>query len=310
MRYLKLASAKNPDDDFIELNDLNGFLCTSFQSIGISRKLEFLLVKNRQLAVENKPEFKKYSLTIEILSKYSEYEGLHRKLITFLDKNKKDGFRLYYRPYDGMDTRYCLCDIVSSSRTEKMQPVLLTLSQGSLWFSEEKTSFTSQIIEEKEKLFAFAEKDINGEKYYSASFDFDEETNDYCIEFFNNILSEAIIVNDSYSEIPLNIKIKGPCVNPTLSLFRKGENTPIKQVQIFANISKDYYVEINSGINKNGVWYVNKNNNEKIDYIELVNNELGSPYIYIENGEYFIKIIDDGNNVCDVDIVYQEEYSE
>lgn len=310
MRYLKLSSAKNPDNDFIELNDFNGFLCTSFQSIGISRKLEFLSAKNRQFTIENKPEFKKYSLTIEILSKYSEYEQKHRELITFLDRNKKDGFRLYFIPYDRMETRYCLCDIVSSARAEKMQPVLLTLSQSSLWLSEEKVSTTSQVIEEKENLFAFAERDINGENYYSASFDLDEETNDYCIEFFNNILSEAIIVNNSYNEIPLNVKIKGPCVNPTLSLFRKGENTPIRQVQVFANIDNGYYIEINSGINKNGVWYVNSNNNEKIDYSELVNNELGSPYIYIENGEYFIKITDDGNNICVVDIVYQEEYSE
>ena len=127
MRYLKLASAKNPDNDFIELNDFNGFLCTSFQQLGISRSLEFLSIKNRQFSVNNKPAFKNYTLKIEILSKYSEYEAKYRQFNTFIDRNKKDGFRLYYRPYDGMELRYCLCDIEKLEKTEKLQPIILNL---------------------------------------------------------------------------------------------------------------------------------------------------------------------------------------
>ena len=88
MRYLKLASAKNPDTDFIELNDFNGFLCTRFETLGISRKLEFLTIENRQFSVDNKPDFKKYRLTIEILTKYAEYEAKHRELIDFLARKK------------------------------------------------------------------------------------------------------------------------------------------------------------------------------------------------------------------------------
>ena len=163
MRYLKLASAKNPFTDFIELNDFNGFLCTSFQSVGISRKLEFLAIKNRQFAVSNDVDFKKYSLVIEILSKYSEYEAKHRELITFLDRNKKSGFRLYYRPYNGMDLRYCLCSIENSARTEKRQPVTLILVQNSLWLGEQKISKTAQGIKDSGNLFAFFD---DGNCYY------------------------------------------------------------------------------------------------------------------------------------------------
>lgn len=309
MRYLKLASAKKPDTDFIELNDLNGFFCTSFQSLGISRKLEFLAIKNRQFAVDNKTNFKKYSLVVQILSKYSEYEAKYRELILFLDRNKKDGFRLYFRPYERMELRYCLCDIETSVKSEKMQPVVLTLSQNSLWFGEQKKSTTSQ-NEQQGNLFVFDE-DENINKYYSASFSLDEYIdNYYCVAFYGGIESRATIVNNSYNEIPLNIKIYGNCVNPVVSLFRKNENEPIRQLKVFANIDNGYYLEINANIKENGVWYVNSSNGNKVDYSELVDNQLGSPYIYIGNGEYYIKVADDGNNVCVTDVFIQEEYSE
>lgn len=308
MRYLKLASAKNPDNDFIELNDFNGFLCTSFQSLGINRKLEFLAIKNRQFVVDNKPSFNKYNLTIEIMSKYSEYEVLYRKLITFLDKNKKSGFRLYYRPYenDERGIMYCLCDIETFTKTEKRQPIVLSLSQNSLWLRKENKSSTEFIETQKENLFEFKD---DGDGYYSVSFSLDQETNSYCVEFYSNASTEAIIVNNGFNEIPLNIRIYGHCVNPIVSLFRKGEDKPIRETKIVATISNGYYVEINSEILKNGVYYVNNNTNEKIDYSEVVDNELGSPYFYIENGEYLIKVVDGDNNICNADIFYQEEYS-
>ena len=79
-------------------------------------------------------------------------------------------------------------------------------------------------------------------------------------------------------------------------------------MQVLANVDSGY-IEINANINENGVWYVSSNGN-KIDYSELVNNELGSPYFYIDNGEYYISVEDDGNNVCLCDVFWQEEFSE
>ena len=309
MRYLKLASAKNPSTDFIELNDLNGFLCTSFQTVGISRKLEFLEIKNRQFSVSNKPSFKKYSLTIEILSKYSEYEAKHRQLISFLDRNKKDGFRLYYRPYDGMDTRYILCDVESSTRPEKMQPILLNLVQCSLWLSEIKEGTPIVVEENKENLFAFKEDD-GIENYYSASFSLDEDIeNYYCIEFYEGIAVEVSIENNSYNEVPLNIRVYGYCANPTIMLFRKGEKEPFRKTKINAFVDVGYYIEINSNIRENGVWIVNTNTMEKKDLYDAVESG-SSPYFYIDSGEYIVRVEDENENACKTDIFYQEEYNE
>lgn len=308
MRYLKIASAKNPDTDFIELNDFNGFLCTVFQSLGISRKHEFLGIENRQFSVDNKLDFHKYRLTIEILTKYSEYERKHRELITFLDRNKKSGLRLYYRPYDNMDLRYCLCDIESSIKSEKMQPVLLTLVQDSLWFGEQKIESTSP-IEQDGNIFQFKEDD-NIAGYYSAGFYEDENITDYyCIKFFNGALTTAIISNDCFNEIPLVFRIKAPCVNPTILLYKQGERVPYKQLQILATLDTGY-IEIDANIMNNGVRYKRDDNDEGQDYSELINNALGSPYFYIDNGEYYIEAKDDNQNVCYCDVFWQEEYSE
>lgn len=319
MRYLKITSATNPDNDFVLLNggyfdkngqkntsflSFTGFLCTQFQTLGISRELEFLTIENRNINVKNKPNFKKYSLTVEILSKYAEYEEKYQELITFLDRNKKNGFRLYYRPYDGIETRYCLCDIETSSKLEKLQPVTLTLTQNSLWFGKYRNVESSQIQDTSNNLFEF-KKDGN---YYAAGFKLDAEVNNYyCIRFFSNIETVANIVNNCYNDIPLTIRIYGACKNPIVSFFRKNEDVPFKEIQIFAEIDKGY-VEINSSILEAGVWYVNSNG-QKFDYTDLVNYEYGSPYVYINNGEYFVKVIDTANNECLTSIFWQEEYS-
>lgn len=313
MRYLKLASAKNPSNDFIELNDLNGFLCTSFQSLGISRKLEFLQVNNRQFSVSNKPNFKRYSLTIEILSKYSEYEAKHRQLITFLDRNKKSGFRLYFKPYEGMEERYCLCDIETSARSEKMQPILLTVVQNSLWFGELKQVVTKQSEQDAGNLFEFSPTVIDGEEIYAVNFSLDENVEYpygdgyYCVSFYNGATLTAKIINNSYNEIPLIIRIKGPVVNPSVSLLNS-DGSLLQTTSISGVIDRGYYVELNSNIIDNGVWLVNEDSGEKYPYDEYVDIH-NSPYFYLQNGEYIIKVQDE-KNFCEAYVLYQEEYSE
>ena len=322
MRFLKLASAKNPKTDYILLNggyfdkdankintfsQFNGLLCTSFQTLGIKRKLDFLAVENIQFAVDNKPEFNKYVLTIEILSKYSEYEKEYGELMSFISRNKKEGFRLYYKACDNKELRFCLCDIESIQKTDKLKPIVLTLAQSSLWYGKENKS-TTAYSEQQGNLFEF--KDEDG--YYSAGFYKDEDlTSDYyCVSFYSNIETEAIIKNNSYNEIPLNIKVYGECVNPVIKLFRYGEEKPIMQTSVNAIISDNYYLEINANIKENGVWYVNKTTYEKIDISELVDNKLGSPYFYIGYGKYIITVEDDVSNICVTDIFYNEEYDD
>ena len=307
MRKIRIASAKNPDNDFIELNNFNGFLCTQFQTLGISRKVEFLTIKNRNIPVDNKPQFKKYSLTIEIFSLYSEYEAKYYELLSFLDRNKKNGIRLYYKPYDNMEERYCLCSIESSSKTEKRQPIVLTLSQDSLWLGVKNVRHTSQQDDSEGNLFVF--DDDNG--YYSVSFSIDANIPKYyCVAFYGGITQHAEMKIESYNEVPLNIIIKGYCVNPRIALYKKGENKVFKEFQVFEEIGEGYYLEINSGILENGVWEVNQETGEKRDLTEKVNYEYGSPYFYLENGEYYIVSSDDGGNACITDISWQEEYSE
>lgn len=307
MRYLKITSAENPNNDYIELNNFNGYLCTSFTTLGISRQYETLTIDNRQFSVDNKPKFKDYSLTVHILTKYSLWEQKYRELINFFDRNKKGGFRLYYRPYDDMDMRYILCDIKTSAKTEKMQPVTLTVSQNSLWIGKTKSSnlLSEEIIVNNS--FEFKKDEIDD--IYCASFKQDNITEKYyCINFTEDYYENSKIVNECYEEIPLQIKIYGYCNNPHICLLSKNK-TIIKQIKINIVISENYYVFINSHINENGVWLVNKKTDEKTNISHLIYNEYGSPYWYIGKGTYYVKIVESYNKYNYI-VEFNEEYSE
>lgn len=307
MRYIKIASAKNPDTDFIELNDFNGFLCTQFQTLGISRNVEFLAIRNRNVPVNNKPVFKKYSLVIEILTRYSEYENKYYSLMTFLDRNKKDGVRLYYTPYTDMEERYCLCSIESSTKTEKRQPIVLNLTQNSLWMGSQKIVTSSQSSEDEGNIFAFG----NDNGYYSAGFKIDEDVADYySVSFYAGTKQVANISINGYNEVPVNIVVYGECRNPKVFLYRKNESEPFKSLEVLETIDEDHYLEINSNILESGVWEVNENTGARRDLTELVNYEHGSPYLYLDHGEYYAVVSDDGNNECIANISWREEYSE
>jgi hypothetical protein len=322
MRFLKLASAKNPENDFILLNggyydkdlnivedfkEFNGLLCTSFQTLGLNRKLEFLETKNRQLTVDNKSMFKELKLSIEILSKYSEYEDKYRELMHFIGINKNIGFRLYYLPdnIDKENIRYCLCDVKSVEKTDKLQPIILTLTQNSLWIGKEIKKTTSFNYEEEENLFVFK----NDGGYYSVGFFEDEDIKDYySVAFYSNIETSAVIENESNNEVPLTIRIYGKCENPVVKLFVYGERSPIKTTEITASIGEGFYLELNANIDGCGVWYVNNKTGEKEKYDDVINNNAGSPYFFIKNGKYILTVQDDNANTCISDIFYNEEY--
>jgi hypothetical protein len=325
MRFLKIASAKNPENDYILLNGgyfdkkgnkntnfekFEGFLCTQFQTLGISRKIEHLAIKNRQIFTSNKPDIKKYNLVIEIFSKYADYETKYIEFISFFDRNKSYGFRLYYRPYEGAEKRYIICDIEASQKAEKRQPISLTLIQNSMWIGELKSRKTAASEEKNENLFAFKEETVDGEPYYSASFSLDPNIDNYfCMSFAFGTETVAEIDIQGYNETPLTIRIFGECVNPVVSFFKKGENTPIKQIRLIAKVSSDSFLEINSNVFENGVWYVNTETGQKIDYFEAVDGDYGSPYVFLNNGKYSVTVSDDSNGACVTEISWQEEYS-
>ena len=309
MRYLKIASAKNPNTDFIELNDFYGFLCTQFQTLGINRQLEFLAIDNRQFETINKTNFREYVLTIEILTNYSKYDEKYKNLLNFFDRNKKYGLQLYFKPSAESDLRYCLCSLKSTEKTNKMQPITVTLVQTSLWLGDVQ-KITTSYTEESGNIFEF-KNDDDIENYYCVSFSEDENiSNYYCVLFARDIATKAIIKNNSYNSIPLIVRIKGTCISPVITITKQGETQPIKTVKIFATVNEGYYLEINSNIMGNGIWLVNEETEQRVDYTELVDNSFGSPYIFVDNGEYLISVADAGNNECITDIFYQEEYSE
>lgn len=327
MRYLKLASAKN-DNDYIDLNGgyfdskgdksnnftgFYGLLCTQFKTLGLSRKHETLQIENRQFTVNDKLQFKQYSLTIEILTSYSLYDNQYRQLISFFERNRKNGFRLYYKPNEAMTVRYCLCDIVELQKTEKRQPVTLTLQQNSLWLSTQKKAETQAETTYDINDYQFKEREKD---YYFIEFKEDDtiEKDYYCVSYVRDIAYLAQFEIDCYEEIPINFYIypsakneKGvverPINNPIIQIIDEN-NVTIKEFQIFDSYDEGY-IEINSNINDNGVFYVHADGT-KDDISYKVNRILDSPYVYLSNGKYTLKISDSDRCI----IFYNEEYNE
>jgi hypothetical protein len=151
----------------------------------------------------------------------------------------------------------------------------------------------------------------NDNGYYSASFKEDADIDDYyCISFYSGIKQQAEINITGYNEVPLNIHVRGKCTNPEIFLYRKSDNELVKRFQVFVEIDQDHYLEINSGILNSGVWEVDVHTGEREDLTEVINYAYGSPYFYLENGDYYVLVQDINNNNCLTDISWQEEYSE
>lgn len=313
MRYLKITSAENPDNDYIELNDFNGYLCTSFTTLGISRKHETLEVGNRQFSVSNKPKFKDYNLTVYILTNYSDYEQYYHEFIDFFDRNKLCGFRLYYNPYNSdvndSRTRYILCDIETIAKTEKREPITLTVKQNSLWLKAQEILNTNSIRQQNNVLEFAYDKNINDYCMTFKDANISTSIGYYCVEYYLKDESVANFTIHCYNEIPLNLKISAPCHNPIIQLYKQDTNELLKTIQIYCDITEGD-IEINSQINENGIWFIH--GEYKDDFAENLDYSNGSPYWHLGHGDYYIKVSNGGdtsqNIVCKIS--YNEEYSE
>lgn len=308
MRKIKLTSVKNPEYDVIELNDFSGLLCTKFQSLGVSRTLEFLQIKNRNLAVKNTPNFRSYSLTIEILSPYSLYEKAYYDFLKFIDRNKKDGIRLYYQAYDNVPEKYCFCEIQQTDKTEKRQPIVLTLVQSSFWFGKAEARKTSQGVEKITNPFEFSK--IEGMDYYAASFALDEDssTNDfYAISFSNPVSQYADVTISGYNEVPIEFVISGKSINPIITIYEDGKI--IRQVQINIVVDEGQKLQITAGIVNYGVWLIDSDG-KCYDVSNNINHSLGSPYVFLDHGTYSVTVQGEGDGASSTIISWQEEYSE
>lgn len=300
MRYIKLASNTNPFTDFIELNNLNGLFCTSVQNFGMKRNLSFFEIKNRRQAVGNEPSFKRYSLRIDILTSYGQYESEYQRLADFLDRNKRGGVRFYYQAEPSKKLVYTICDIEEFVKTDKRLPINLILQQNSLWLSEVQ-QVTTSAQEQVGNLFSFTKK--NGLDCVA----FRADGGPYSITFVNDIRTKATITNRSYENIPLVIQIRGLCINPVVTISKDG--VPIKTIKVLRTISLKEYVEINSNVFDSHVAMVNTETGEKSDLSSYVDYSYGSPFAFLGNGSYEISTTDDGKNRCETTILWQEEYN-
>lgn len=299
MRKIRLESITDPRE-VIQLSDLTkDYFCTSLQTFGMKRELEFFAIKNRRQAVSNNPSFKRIVLRIEILSSYNLYEEKYRNLARFLDKHKRNGIRLYYQADTNEPEMYTICDIEEVSKTDKRMPVTLTLQQNSLWLISKEEKVSKQ--EQSGNVFAFSN---DGYGFYSAGF---KQDSDYSISFYSTS-SKAEITNNSYEKVPLIIRITSECTNPTI-FIRDVNGKNYKTIKINASVASNEYLEINSNVFESQIYLYNEATGFKTDLSGKVDYSYGSPFAMIGNGIYTVEVTDENQTNCEATIWWQEEYN-
>lgn len=311
--YCRITDKNN--NEGIDLNDFNGYLMTSPSGFGIYRTSEYITIGNQRIAIDNKPTFRKITLNIDIFGKRLEVEEKYSKLRDFISKHINNGFRLYY--IKNNETRYINCDIniVDKKIREKSHlPVGLEITPKSLWLIDVSKSSVTQTTTES-NLFRFKENNLDGETYYSAIFENQENLIDefgreiYGIKFKISATNEATLSNVGAETSPLVIRIYGDCVNPVVKLYKYG-NPKLYQYVKFDNlvVPKGFYLEINANADNNYIQLVNSNTGDRIDresYVDIESNV----YLNLPVGEYLIQVTDDTqSNNCYCDIFYQNQY--
>lgn len=319
MREVKITSELNPTTDFLNLTDFSGFFCTSIQGLGATRETANLSVKTRSLVTENKPTFRIFSLGVNILTPYSQYEAAVKQLFDFLDRNKENGFRLYVNdnPSVYAKQRYVMCSLDSVNRNDKRQIVELRLAQHSFWLAEATTaSGVAKVDISTGNWYEYANRGTEAEPYYAYSYkpfttaDY-KIMNYYSTSYFNSgaQIGDAIdleIENGSYNKVPLIVKVYGECTNPVILLYENEGSVATRMVSVDVNIPADSWLEINSTIEGNGVYLCTVNTKDDIFHnIDLAN---GSPYMYVGNGKHRLHVIAMSNGSFSANAVFQEEY--
>ena len=319
MREVKITSELNPTTDFLNLTDFNGFFCTSIQGLGATRETANLSVKTRSLVIENKPTFRIFSLGVNILTPYSQYEAAVKQLFDFLDRNKENGFRLYVNDNPSVYTkqRYVMCSLDSVNRNDKRQIVELKLAQHSYWLAEATTvPGVANVNISEGNWYEYANRGTETEAYYAYSYSpfttaDNNITNYYSTSYFISgaQTGEAInldIENGSYNKVPLNVKVYGACTNPTIMLYENEGSVATRIVSVDVNIPAGSWLEINSTIEGNGVYLCTDGTKSDIFHsIDLTN---GSPYMYVGHGKHRLQVSAASNGSFSAHAVFQEEY--
>lgn len=162
--------------DYIELNDLGGYLVSSPTGLGIYLNNSYLNVGTERILTGQTLSFRPITLTIDIVGGTRQaVEGKYNDLRDFIAKYKRGGFRLAYKPHEGsyvtrdgeekpFQERYIECDIKDFDKTEKAtsryMPIPVNIEPRTYWRIDE-TEYSTEVIPTATNMFEFKEQGYN-----------------------------------------------------------------------------------------------------------------------------------------------------
>lgn len=114
------------------------------------------------------------------------------------------------------------------------------------------------------------------------------------------------IKNDGDTEIPLKIRVYGPCTNPVITLFDKSNNV-VQSSKVVGDIPATAYLEINSDAEDTGVWAVNKSTGVRTNMMSSID-QTTNVFITLPIGEYVISAVDANNDPVPTTVFFANEY--
>lgn len=312
VNYRNMAITNENGTEVFDLNEFGNYIMTSPTGLGIYRASEYIVVGNQRVRADNKATFQKITFNVLIMGERNDWENKYAQFRDFISRNIKNGFRLYYTPFE--ETRYIKCDINIVDKTEKDRanlPIKIEVQPLSLWLSDVVKESIQQESDDF-NMFIFAENDYDE---YSAVFDEVDDLEDdyerqvYAISFGASASQTATIVNSGFEPTPLNIRIYGVAVNPYVALKRYDNGEVVQSVKFSdLTIPDGYYLEINADATDTHIELVNISTGERFDKEDYADIDTNM-YLTLPVGRFNITITDEGtDNKCFAEILYANQY--
>ena len=278
------------------LNDFNKYLLTLPQGLGFEFKNTFLNVGNQRVLVEKEYQFKEINGTIEVCGNTrNDWEKNYNELKNFIVKNKKSGFRLYYKTTEDAE-KYIICNIKLLTKTEKTTYCILVpivLEPRSLW--EKDYTVVSEKVgdleeSEDENLVAFLQREDGS---YNYGFLYEEETDDYNATYVSGLFGQIELVNDGDEEIPLKVILNSACETPIITL-KNIKNETEQSARIFTTLIDGDVLTLNSNPENLSIIVV-----RKTGVVEDVTTNIDmsmKTFLTLPVGNYTLEITDSNGN--------------
>lgn len=289
------------------LNDFNKYLLTLPQGLGFEFKNTFINVGNQRVLVDKEYQFKEINGTIEVSGNTRlDWENNYNELKSFIVKNKKSGFKLYYKSSNDAE-KYILCNIRLLTKTEKTTYGLLipiALEPRSLWEKDYTiVSEKQENIINNENIVSFSEQE---DGTYSFVYKQEIETGEYNAKYLNNLAGKVELINDGDDEIPLKIILKSECVNPIMILRNVNDSSDIDVSRIFVVLHSGDVLTLNSEPENLSIKIVRSTGivedvTKNIDISEKT-------FLTLPVGSYILEITDDNGNYVDATIEMSKRY--